>query len=189
MRNGARGDPALVTSDRNFERIGGETVYEGAIITVHHERYRFADGEEVDRDVARHPGAVGIVCVDDEHVWLVRQPRQAVGDPDVLEIPAGKLDEEGESPQQTGQRELAEEIGKGASQWESLGSFWTSVGVLDEEVHLFLATGLYDERAETHENERIEVVRWPLDRLDELLDMVKDSKTRIGLLELRRRRG
>ena len=177
-----------MTDDRRFERIGGETVYEGAIISVHHDRFRFADGEEVERDIVRHPGAVGIVCVDDENVWLVRQPRQAVDDPDVLEIPAGKLDEEGESPLQTGKRELAEEIGKGAEQWESLGSFWTSVGVLDEEVHLYLATGLRDERAETHENERIEVVTWPLARLEELLDTVKDSKTRIGLLELHRRR-
>jgi 8-oxo-dGTP pyrophosphatase MutT (NUDIX family) len=175
-------------SERDFERIGGETVYEGAIITVHHERYRFADGEEVERDVVRHPGAVGIVCVDDEHIWLVRQPRQAVGDPDVLEIPAGKLDAEGESPLEAGMRELAEEIGKGAAQWDSLGSFWTSVGVMDEEVHLYLATGLYDERAEAQENERIEIVRWPLERLGGLLDTVKDSKTRIGLLELHRRR-
>jgi ADP-ribose pyrophosphatase len=175
-------------SDRDFQEIGREVVYDGHIIRVEHNRYRFADGEEVERDVVRHPGAVGIVCHDDEQLWLVKQPRQAVGDPDVLEIPAGKLDEEGESPLQTGQRELAEEIGKGASQWESLGSFWTSVGVLDEEVHLFLATGLYDERAETHENERIEVVTWPLDRLEDLLDVVKDSKTRIGLLELHRRR-
>jgi ADP-ribose pyrophosphatase len=177
-----------VTSERDFERIGGETAYEGHIVRVEHNRYRYADGEEVERDVIRHPGAVGIVCVDDDDIWLVRQPRQAVDDPDVLEIPAGKLDEEGESPLQTGQRELAEEIGKGAAQWESLGSFWTSVGILDEEVHLYLATGLYDQRAEVEENERIEVVRWPLERLEELLDTVKDSKTRIGLLELHRRR-
>jgi ADP-ribose pyrophosphatase len=188
MRDGTRGYVADVTSDREFECIADETVYEGAIITVHHARYRFADGEEVERDIVRHPGAVGIVCVDDENIWLVKQPRQAVNDPDVLEIPAGKIDEEGESPLATGQRELAEEIGKGAAQWESLGSYWTSVGVLDEEVHLYLATGLYDQRAEVHENERIEVVTWPLDRLEELLDTVKDSKTRIGLLELHRRR-
>ena len=177
-----------MNQDRQFERLGGETVYEGAFISVHHDRFRFADGEEVERDIVRHPGAVGIVCVDDENVWLVRQPRQAVDDPDVLEIPAGKLDEEGESPLQAGKRELAEEIGKAAEHWESLGSFWTSVGVLDEEVHLYLATGLRDERAETDENERIEVVTWPLARLEELLDTVKDSKTRIGLLELHRRR-
>jgi 8-oxo-dGTP pyrophosphatase MutT (NUDIX family) len=175
--------------DRQFEQIGGETVFDGHFIRVEHNRYRFADGEEVERDIVRHPGAVGIVCVDDEHIWMVKQPRQAVGDPDVLEIPAGKLDEEGESPLETGKRELAEEIGKAAERWESLGSFWTSVGVMDEEVHLYLATGLRDEQAEADENERIEVVRWPLDRLDELLDTVKDSKTRIGLLELHRRRG
>jgi 8-oxo-dGTP pyrophosphatase MutT (NUDIX family) len=187
MRRGARGYVARV-SDRDFEYVDGETVYEGHIVSVEHNRYRYADGEEVERDVIRHPGAVGIVCHDDEHLWLVRQPRQAVNDPDVLEIPAGKLDEEGESPLDTGKRELAEEIGKGAEHWESLGSFWTSVGILDEEVHLYLATGLYDEHAEAHENERIEVVRWPLDRLGELLDAVKDSKTRVGLLELHRRR-
>jgi 8-oxo-dGTP pyrophosphatase MutT (NUDIX family) len=178
-----------VTQERRFEQIGSETVFDGHFIRVEHNRYRFADGEEVERDIVRHPGAVGIVCVDDEHVWLVRQPRQAVGDPDVLEIPAGKLDEEGESPLETGKRELAEEIGKAAERWESLGSFWTSVGVMDEEVHLYLATGLRDEHAEAHENERIEVVCWPLDRLEELLGTVKDSKTRIGLLELHRRRG
>ena len=170
-----------------FERTQSKTMYEGGFFTVVEETFRHEDGEEVERDIVRHPGAVGIVCVDDENVWLVRQPRQAVDDPDVLEIPAGKLDEEGESPLQTGKRELAEEIGKGAERWESLGSFWTSVGVLDEEVHLYLATGLRDERAETHENERIEVVTWPLARLEELLDTVKDSKTRIGLLELHRR--
>jgi ADP-ribose pyrophosphatase len=168
--------------------VDRKRVYEGHIISVEHNRYRFADGEEAERDIVRHPGAVGIVCVDDEHVWLVRQPRQAVDDPDVLEIPAGKLDEQGESPLDTAKRELAEEIGKGAEHWESLRSFWTSVGILDEEVHLYLATGLRDEHAETDENERIEVVRWPLDRLAELLDTVKDSKTRIGLLELHRRR-
>ena len=188
MRRGARGYVADVTSDRDFELIDRRTVYDGHFISVEHNTYRFADGEEAERDIVRHPGAVGIVCVDDEHVWLVKQPRQAVDDPDVLEIPAGKLDEEGESPLDTAKRELAEEIGKGAEHWESLRSFWTSVGILDEEVHLYLATGLRDEHAETDENERIEVVRWPLDRLEELLDTVKDSKTRIGLLELHRRR-
>ena len=160
-------------SERDFSKVSGERVF---------------DGKTAEREIVRTSGAAAIVAVDDEHVWLVRQPREAAGDPDMLEIPAGKLDEEGESPLETGQRELAEEIGKGAAQWESLGSFWTSVGVLDEEVHLYLATGLYDQKADTDENERIEIVRWPLERLDELLDSVKDSKTRIGLLELHRRR-
>ena len=102
MRRGARGYVAGVSSEREFEHVGGETVYEGAIITVEHERYRYADGEEVERDVVRHPGAVGDRLPRRRGLWLVKQPRQAVDDPDVLEIPAGKLDEEGESPLDAG---------------------------------------------------------------------------------------
>ena len=66
--------------------------------------------------------------LDGDQLWLVRQPREAIGVPDLLEIPAGKLDEEGEDPLETAKRELAEEIGKQAAHWESLGSFFTSPG-------------------------------------------------------------
>jgi ADP-ribose pyrophosphatase len=73
-------------------------------------------------------------------------------------------------------------------QLEWLTTIYTTPGFTDERIHLYLATGLRDEHAETHENERIEVVQWPLARLDELLDSVKDAQPRIGLLELARRR-
>ena len=73
------------------------------------------DGEEADREVVAHPGAVGIVAHDGERIYLVRQPREAVGEQSLLELPAGKL-EEGEEPLETAKRELAEEIGKGAEQ-------------------------------------------------------------------------
>ena len=78
------------------------------------ERFRHADGEEVTREIVRHQGAVGDLAYDEEVVWLVRQPREAVGEPDLLEIPAGRLDEPGEEPLAAAQRELAEEIGRGA---------------------------------------------------------------------------
>ena len=104
-----------------------------------------------------HNGAVGVVAHDDEHVYLVRQPREAVGAPDLLELPAGKLDEEGEPPLETAKRELAEEIGKAAEHWELLHVFYPSVGFSDEQVHVYLATGLSDvEQPETEEDERIE---------------------------------
>jgi ADP-ribose pyrophosphatase len=178
-------------SDRDFTKLSGETRFEGKIITVETAQYRFAsDGEEVTRDVVHHPGAVGIVPVDDEHVYLVRQPRQAVDDPDSLEIPAGLLDKEGEAPLDNGKRELGEEIGKAADDWEHLTTFHTSVGSMDEQVHLYLATGVRDapDAAPADENERIEIVAWPLDRLDEAIAATTDSKTLIGLLLLERRR-
>ena len=170
-----------------FERLGAETVHEAKIFTVTRERFRHEDGEEVEREIVRHEGAVGIVAHDGEHVWLVRQPREAPGVPDLLEVPAGKLDEEGEEPLQTAQRELAEEIGKAAAHWEPLHEFFSSPGFTDEKVFLFLATGLSDRSAETEENERIDIVPWPLERLDDAIAECRDSKSLIGLLLLKLR--
>ena len=172
-----------------FERLSSETTYEGKIVTVRVDRFRYEDGGEAEREIVGHMGAVGVVAHDDEHLYLVRQPREAVGEPGVLELPAGKLDEEGEEPLQTAKRELAEEIGKAADGWEHLHTFWSSVGFSDEQVHLYLATGLRDvDRPEVADDERIELVRWPLADLDGAIGACEDAKTLIGLLELRRRR-
>lgn len=175
-------------SERDFIPLGGKTVYEGSFISLDVARFRYPDGEEVERAIIRHPGAVGIVCHDDEHLVLVRQPREAVGDPDVLELPAGKL-EDGEDVMLTARRELAEEVRLAAEHWEPLTRYWSSVGVMDEEVHVVLATGLRAETgAQAEENERIEIVRWPLTDLDGALAATRDAKTIIGLLMLRERR-
>jgi ADP-ribose pyrophosphatase len=176
-----------MSSPRDFEPLGSETVYEGRLIDVRLGRFRHADGEEVTREIVHHEGAVGMVAHDGEAVWLVVQPREAVGEPDLLEIPAGRLDKAGEQPLQTAQRELAEEIGRGAHHWEPILDYYSSAGFTDERVHLFAATDLYEESADSGETERIEIVRWPLVRLDEAIDGCRDAKTLIGLLWLRRR--
>jgi 8-oxo-dGTP pyrophosphatase MutT (NUDIX family) len=168
-----------------MERVGGEVAWEGKLNRVRVDRFRHDDGEEVEREIVEHPGAVGIVAYDEQVLYLVRQPREAVGDDALLELPAGKLDEEGEKPLDTARRELAEEIGKGARTWQHLTSFYTSPGFTDEECHLFMATDLYDESAETDENERIEIVEWPLSDLDSAIRDSHDSKTLVGLLWLR----
>jgi 8-oxo-dGTP pyrophosphatase MutT (NUDIX family) len=170
-----------------FERVDGETKYEGKIFSVSEETFRHEDGEVSTREIVRHPGAVGVVAHDGDRVYLVRQPREAVGSPDLLELPAGKLDVAGEEPLETAKRELAEEIGKAAEHWEHLQSFYTSPGFTDEECHVYLATGLSDVQAETDEHERIDIETRPLSELDALIDEVRDSKTLIGLLELCRR--
>ena len=173
----------------DFEALGREVRFEGRMIKAGVERYRRDDGSEVSREKVWHPGAVGVVAVDDESVWLTRQPRELIGAEASLEVPAGKLDVDGESPLETAKRELSEEIGQRAERWEEITSFYTSPGFSDERVWLFHATELVDDPAsEPNDSERIEIVRWPLDRVDDAIGQCDDSKTLIGLLWLARRR-
>lgn len=178
-------------SERDFELVGEpQTVWQGRIVHVDEATFRFTqDGAQTQREIIRHPGAVASIPLEDDHVWLVVQPRQAVGEPDMLEIPAGKRDVEGESLEENAQRELAEEIGKHAAHFEHLKGIYTSCGVMDERIDIFLATGLTDAYGEGEEDERIEVVKWPLDRLDEAIARTSDAKTIIGLLLLKERLG
>ena len=172
-----------------FERLEIKTVFEGAIVDVCEGRFRHEDGEEVTRQWVNHPGSVGIVAHDGERVWLVRQPREATGDPDLLELPAGKLDEEGESPLECGVRELAEEIGKAAATWEHLTTYYTSAGFTDEQCHIYLATDLSDEPGKAIADERIDVEPHALADLDATIAACRDAKTIIGLQVLRARLG
>jgi ADP-ribose pyrophosphatase len=173
---------------QSLERIDGETVYEGKIIDVRTDTFRYGDGETAEREIVVHPGAVAVVAHDDEHVWLVRQPREPVEVPDLLELPAGKLDVEGESPLEAMKRELVEEIGKEAEEWRELKRFYTSPGFAKEEVWVFVATGLRDVEYDPDPDERIEIVPWPLADLDGAIAECTDSKTLIGLLLFRAER-
>jgi 8-oxo-dGTP pyrophosphatase MutT (NUDIX family) len=170
-----------------FERIDARTVFEGRIVDVCEGTFRHEDGEEVTRQWVAHPGSVGIVAHDGESVWLVRQPREAAGEPDLLELPAGKLDEAGESPLECGIRELAEEIGKAAAEWEHLVTYYTSAGFTDEVCHVYLATGLSEQPGQQVAGERIDIEPHPLAGLDATIADCKDAKTIIGLQLLRAR--
>src|SRR3954465_12597030 len=128
-----------------FERVGSREIWRGKIATVRIDRVRYDDGEEAEREVVAHPGAVAIVAHDGEQVYLVAQPREPVDEQSLLELPAGKLDGEGGGRLKRAKRGLAEEIGKGAREWKHLTSFYNSPGFSDEEVHVYLATDLYDE--------------------------------------------
>lgn len=169
----------------SFERIGGKELWSGRIASVREDRFRYDDGEEAEREIVSHPGSVAIVAHDGKQVYLVAQPREAVDAQELLELPAGKLDEEGEEPLETAKRELAEEIGKGAKTWKHLTTCWSSPGFSDEAIHVYLATDLYDEHAETDENERIEIRPVPLGDLDGAIREITDAKTLVGLLWLR----
>jgi ADP-ribose pyrophosphatase len=166
--------------------IATTPIYEGTIVNLRSSEYRRPDGSVVTREVMDHPGAVVIVPVEDDHVLLVRQPREAVEEL-TIELPAGKLDHPGEDPLGCARRELAEEVGRAASDWRELGGFYTAPAILTEFIHCFVATGLAPvSGASADEDELIEVVPWPLADLSGAIDAVHDAKTLIGLLRLER---
>jgi len=168
--------------------IWSERVYDGEIVRLRISDYRRPSGVVVRREVIEHPGAVVMVPVEDEHVLLVRQPREAVEE-HLLELPAGKRDHPGEEPLDAARRELAEEIGRAAGAWRDLGGFYTAPAILTEFIFCFMATELTPMPAVAEPDEEIEVVRWPLARLGELIAEVHDAKTLIGLLRLARELG
>src|SRR3954447_20913049 len=123
-----------------FERLGERELYRAHSIWLGEATYRGPDGSEFSRDIVHHPGAVSVVPVlDDGRVVLIRQFRAPI-DGDLLEIPAGKRDVDGEPPDLTARRELEEEVGLLADNVELLVEFYNSPGFCDEHSYAFLAT-------------------------------------------------
>ena len=126
-----------------FRKLGEEEVWRGSLVSAGVGHHLAPDGSEFERDVVHHPGAVSVVPVVDggSTVLLVRQYRAAI-DRELLEIPAGKRDVDGEAPEITARRELEEEIGMRAGRLEKLAEFYNSPGFCDEHSHVFLALDL-----------------------------------------------
>lgn len=160
------------------------------LFTVERGVYVDRAGRKHERDVVRHPGSVVVVpCVDEQHVCLIRSYRFAVNRW-LLELPAGTR-ESGEEPNLTARRELEEETGYRCSSLERIHRFLPAPGILDEEMHLFLAQGLTAGNPRREPGEEIEnfVTTW-----DEALRLVasgqiEDGKTIVGLLLGRQRLG
>ena len=153
-----------------------ERVYEGPIFRVEVLRW---PGKT--RDVVRALGASAVLPLTAAgDVVLVRQEREAVGER-LVEIPAGLLDVEGESPEETARRELDEETGYTPGSIEPLGRIHTSPGFVDEVCHLFLAR---DCTLRGDPEEGIEVVTLPLEEAVAMVERgeITDSKTVAALL-------
>ena len=154
------------------------TVYDGKLIDVTLERW----GEN-EREIVEHPGAVAVVAVDaNGYVTLVRQLREPARQ-HLLELPAGTVDE-GEEPEQTARRELAEECGLTGGRWRELASFWTTPGFCRERMHLFVAEDVEPGEARQEDDEAIELVRVPVAELRALVPDLEDAKTIAGLLSV-----
>jgi ADP-ribose pyrophosphatase len=178
-------------ADPSFRKVGEETVFRGVIFSVGHATFATAAGSEFDRDVVRHPGAVAVVPVTEEgEVVLLRQYRPAV-ERFILEVPAGTRDVDGEPPDETARRELAEEAGYDAGQLEFLAEILNTPGFCDESTRLYLATALAPVPSRRHgvEEETLTVERVALAAFDALVDAgeVVDAQTILGVGLARRR--
>src|SRR4051812_46490432 len=162
-------------------RIDGETAFEGRFLKVSRDRIELPDGSITHREFIRHPGAVVILpLLPDGRVLLERQFRYP-NDRVFVEFPAGKIDP-GEEPLACAKRELQEETGYTASDWQFICTIHNAIAYSDEHLELFLATGLVEGEAKLDDGEFLELFTTTV---PELLEQVRrgavtDVKTIIG---------
>ncbi len=159
------------------------TVHRGRVLRLNIECVELPNGTVAELEIAHHPGGAVVVALDsDERVCLLRQFRHAVGGW-ITELPAGKIDNR-EPPLECAKRELAEEAGVQAREWEPLGQLFSSPGVLTEVIHVFLARGLTacDTGAEPHEVFERSWVPLAAAAAQAADGSLQDAKTIVGLI-------
>lgn len=144
-----------------FETMSSETLHSGKIFALRVDRVRMPGGGVATREIVENFGAVAIVALnDDGQIPLVYQYRHPFGRR-LWELPAGLLDIEGEAPELSAARELQEEAGLHAENWEVLADLDSAPGFSDESVRVFLATGLTEvERPAAHDEEADMTMQW-----------------------------
>ena len=146
--------------------LASEEKFRGHVFSIRTDTVKMVDGQVVDRDYVVHPGAVGVVALDEaDRVLLVRQYRHPVGWR-LWELPAGLLDHPGENPLETAKRELWEEAHQQADDWRVLVDLFTTPGGSDEAIRLYLARGVRDADGEqfTREHEEADMATVWADR-------------------------
>jgi ADP-ribose pyrophosphatase len=169
----------------SFRKLGETEIHRGSLITVASGRFEGPDGTQFQRDIVHHPGAVVVVPLTASGtVLMVRQFRGAVGG-ELLEVPAGKRDVDGEPTEVTAVRELAEEVGRQAGRIDLLARFYNSPGFSDELSWLYLArdlTEVPDDR-QGAEEQHMTVEEVPLAAASAMIKAgrIIDAKSIIGL--------
>jgi ADP-ribose pyrophosphatase len=169
-----------------FRKLGEREVWRGPLLRFTVGTFVGPSGQEFEREIVHHPGAVSVVPIVDEGTaaLLVRQYRAAI-DADLLEIPAGKRDVPDEPPETTARRELEEEVGMRAGRLEKLAEFYNSPGFCDERSHVYMALDLEPAEASAHSEEEqfLTIERIALDDVPGLIARgeLTDAKSIIGL--------
>lgn len=164
--------------------LESENIYNGIVFDVVKDKVELSNGLIRKREVVKHNGGVVILAEKHDKILMVKQFRYAVGQT-LYELPAGKLDKENEEILDAAKRELMEETGHSAKNWESLGFIFPTPGFCDEKLHLFYATDLTYTKPNPDEGEIIEHFEI---ELKEVFNMIKngeivDSKTICALMK------
>lgn len=154
------------------------THFQGKIITVSEETITTPDNQTMQMEIVRHPGGAGVLAINDtQEVCIIRQFRPATGEW-IWEIPAGRR-EANEDALTTAKRELQEEVGLVADNWQSLGAIWSTPGFCDEIIHLYLAQGLTETPTAREAHEYLQSHWWSWAKVLQQVHSAKinDAKT------------
>lgn len=165
-------------------KIDSQTIYEGKIINVYKDTVLLENGKTTTRELVTHQGGVCVVAVtDDNYVYMVEQFRYPFNKV-ILEVPAGKIDPN-EDPLTCGKRELKEEVGVIAKNYENLGDFYPTVGFTNEIIYTYLATDLEISKQQLDEDEFINIKKLPLKQVYNMVmsGEIKDGKTQTAILK------
>ena len=180
-------------SGHGFSVERTELIHEGVVVTSEMLYVRTPDGDIVQRQVVRHPGAVAVVAVHQGAVVLVEQYRAPL-DSNLIEIPAGKRDIQGEDPKVAARRELIEEAGldtPSLDDLEHLGDFVTAAGFTDEVISIYGTRDCIEvgRQVEGPEETHSTLLRVPLDEIGAWMvdGRLTDAKSLIGLFWARER--
>ena len=172
--------------DLEEKQLDSKEIYKGNLLHVFKDRVALPDGKETDREYIKHVGAVAIVAMDDNgRIAVEHQYRYPFGT-DLLEIPAGKLDYEGEDHLEAAKRELREETGITASDFQYIGPFYPTCAYSTEVIHLYFAWNLSFGERELDEDENINVEMMDIREVADMIlrGLVPDGKTQTAVLKV-----
>ncbi|CAN5301019.1 NUDIX hydrolase [soil metagenome] len=161
--------------------VSTEQVWEGAIINLRVDTVT-VDNTVATREVVEHNGGVVIAGLTSANkVILVKQYRYSI-DHELIELPAGRI-EAGEDPFPAAQRELTEETGYLAENWQELSRMYTAPGFCNEMIYIYLAENLTYQGKNLDFDEETEVIELSLDEAWAMVfnGQIQDAKTIAGL--------
>ena len=172
--------------DLTEKTLDSHNVYDGKLLHVYRDKVMLPGGRQGSREYIKHPGAVAVVAVDNNNRIAVEHQFRYPFGTELLEIPAGKLENRFENPLEAAKRELREETGIVAGTYRYLGPLYPTVAYSDEVIHLFWAKDLsYGERhLDTDESINVEMI--DLDKFVKMIldGKVPDSKTQTAVLKV-----